>query len=171
MPVSAIRAHLNVCTILTTELRGKFPTGLVVPFGAAISSHGTLTSDCDMCLITQPSKQERALFTPPNYQPLDLIQKPKHSLTPSPSTPPPPPPPPSTRAASPLTTTNTTNPRSLTSTRAFKIRFEKVVSAVYHIAGCSNISPVRHARCPIIEFDYEYGSSNFIRCDLSVDNL
>ena len=79
MPVSAIKAHLNICATLTTELQGKFPNGLVVPFGAAISGHGTLTSDCDICLFTQLSEQERALFTPPNYQPRDL--KPTRSLT------------------------------------------------------------------------------------------
>jgi hypothetical protein len=100
MPVSAIRAHLKICATLTAELRSKFPSGLVVPFGAAISGHGTMTSDCDICLFTKLTEQERALFTPPNYQPQDL--KPAHSFLTSP--PPTPPPPKQKAAASPLTT-------------------------------------------------------------------
>ena len=179
MPVSAIRAHLDICTTLTTELQSKFPSGLVIPFGAAISGHGTLTSDCDMCFMTRPLKQTRALFTPPNYQPHDLIREPTYSLTPSPSTPPPPPPPPClhlprphplTQAASPLTSANTTNPPSNPPT-AFGIRFNKVASAIHCIAVCSKVNPVRYARCPIVQFNYEYGSGNFIRCDLCIDNL
>ena len=108
MPVSAIKAQLRICTTLTKKLRRKFPSGLVIPFGAAISGHGTLTSDCDICLLTRPSEQERALFTPPNYQPQDL--KPLKSLL---STPPPPstlpltPSSPTRAVASPLTSTNT----------------------------------------------------------------
>ena len=80
MPVSAIRAHLNICSTLTTELQKKFPSGLVVPFGAAISGHGTLSSDCDICLFTELSEQERALFTPPSYQPRDLQPSITHPL-------------------------------------------------------------------------------------------
>ena len=105
MPVSAIRTHLSICSTLTKELQSNFPSGLVVPFGAAISGHGTLTSDCDICLFTQLSEEERALFTPPNYQPRGL-------KSPDALTPPPPPSLNATQAASTLTSNKTTSPPS-----------------------------------------------------------
>ena len=231
MPVSAIKAQLKICSILTKRLQSEFPSGLVVPFGAAISGHGTLTSDCDICLITRPSEQERALFTSPNYQPRDL--KPSRSLTSSQFTPPPPPPsaPPIQAVNALFNATDSTSPPltspppattpPLTSSShhhhhnnnnvlpspigddkfpssssirigsdgasvvatsqpqmskeksiaPFSNRFTTVVSALRGMAECSRVRPIRRARCPIVSFSYKYGPSNFIRCDLSIDNL
>lgn len=171
MPASSIQAHLAICKVLSDELKLHFPDAIVVPFGAAISGHGTLTSDCDICLLTEPSPQERAFASGANYQPRGLDQMladvselslpprsspvREESFTSSSGT--------SSASASPITFRS-----EATANAASSSSFDTALLCIRQMPQCSKVVPIRHARCPIIRFMFDPPG---VHCDISIDNL
>ena len=171
MPMSAIKAQFKICKVLSDELRVHFPECMVVPFGAAISGHGTLTSDCDICLLSQPSLEQRALFSPSSYHPAGLDQTPDEqegsSLLP-PSSPLRDDSLTSSSEASSASASPTQLPRKSATDRKSHTPFDVVASCVRKMSHFSKFYTIPQARCPIIRFTYD---PFWVHCDLSVDNL
>ena len=59
--------QLALASRLQSRLRPLIPSCMVVPFGAPFSGHGTVSSDCDLCVLTAPSPLDAALFSGPTY--------------------------------------------------------------------------------------------------------
>lgn len=173
MPMSAIKAHLDICKALSAELQVHFPDGIVVPFGAAISGHGTLTSDCDICLLTHPSREQRVLFSGSSYHPLGLAsQQVDAALVDSPSLPTPLPSTPtredSFTSSSEASSASASPTQMAVVTRTSTHEFDVVASCVRSMGQCSKILAIPRARCPIVRFVFEPLG---IHCDLSINNL
>ena len=58
---------------LQTRFRTLMPSCIVIPFGAPFSGHGTVSSDCDLCVLTKPDSLDVAMFAGPAYLPPDLL--------------------------------------------------------------------------------------------------
>lgn len=173
MPMSAVEAHLSICKQLQDRLQANFPDCMVVPFGAAISGHGTITSDCDICLLTEPTSQEQALFSGTSYHPILLDQQPSvqqelpqavdsdprmdDSFT-------------SSSEASSTANSPSYFPHHTTSSsdRSNLQTFNAVTSCVRTIPHCSKVFAIPHARCPIVRFNFQ---PQGIHCDLSINNM
>ncbi len=69
MPEGVVHAQLSLCHTLQSLFSAIFPRCLVVPFGAPLSGHAMLTSDCDLCLITEPSAKDQLFLTGEQYLP------------------------------------------------------------------------------------------------------
>lgn len=169
--MSAAHAHLTICKALSEELKIHFPDCMVVPFGAVISGHGTLTSDCDICLLTHPSQQQRALFSGSSYYPPGLCLQVDNAMD-SPCLLPP------CRSrenslsgnseASSDAASPTQFPGNSDIDRGSQHHFDIVVSCVRQMSQCSKVLAISHARCPIVRFTFHPPG---IHCDLSINNL
>ena len=58
---------------LQTRFRELMPSCIVIPFGAPFSGHGTVSSDCDLCVLPKPDSLDVAMFSGPAYLPPDLL--------------------------------------------------------------------------------------------------
>lgn len=185
MPYDSIKAQLSLCHLLQLNLQSDFPNCMMIPFGAAVSGHGTLTSDCDICLMTNPSEQMRKTFSPSNYYAphvlamwQEIVGKHRSGEVLSPSL--------LNMTAPPPSVTMETNDEdddssntSLTSTSSCSSpppeqytlkkppEFEKVLSVVNKMPEATKILPLAHARCPIIRFQLK---TSKLHCDLSINN-
>lgn len=171
MPLSAVDAHLAICKALSQELEKHFPECMVVPFGAVISGHGTLTSDCDICLLTQPTQQERELFSGSSYYPPGLCLQLDNAmdypclLPPSPSGE-------DSLTSSSEASSDAASPPQFPGNSHFdqhsRSHFDIVASCVRQMSLCSKFLAIPHARCPIVRFTFDPPG---IHCDLSINNL
>ena len=173
MPMSAVETHLTICKALSDELQVHFPSCMVVPFGAAISGHGTLTSDCDICLITQPTERERALFSGSGYHPPGLHGHPQHDAVIDFSHLPPSSPSredslASSSESSSATASPTQFPDKSHGDGGSRHDFDIVASCVRRMPQCSKILTIPYAQCPIVRFTFEPPG---VHCDLSINNL
>lgn len=140
--------QLELAWKLQSKLRVHWPSCMVIPFGAPFSGHGTVSSDCDLCVLSEPEPLEVAVFSGPAYLPPHL-----HTHWQALQTPPPPPP----AVSIPL------QPQSGQS----QGMFEGLVALVRGDQDCSNVLPLSRARCPIIRFLYK---PHQLHCDISFDN-
>lgn len=72
---TAAEVQLVLAWQLQCKLRIHMPSCMVVPFGAPFSGHGTVSSDCDLCVLPDPSPLEVTMFSGPAYLPLHLLPK------------------------------------------------------------------------------------------------
>lgn len=178
MPVSAVEAQISLCHTLHSVFREQFPHCLLVPFGAPISGHGTVTSDCDLCLLTEPSEEDRKCFSGEAYYSKEHLAmwervtrrdgKEGSSELASPS------PLPSDQdldvsacstASSSSSSTSSSTPQH--TKRGPSAEFDIVLSIVQSLPVCSKVIPIPFARCPIVRFYYE---PSRLHCDLSINN-
>ena len=178
MPVSAVEAQISLCHMLHSVFREHFPHCLLVPFGAPISGHGTVTSDCDLCLLTEFSEEDRKCFSGEAYYSKehlamwervtrsDRVEDTSELASPSPL--------PSDQdldvsgsstASSTSTSTSPSVPQH--TKRGPSAEFDMVLSIVHGLPMCSRVVAIPFARCPIVRFYYE---PSRLHCDLSINN-
>ena len=185
MPDSTLRDHLRLCLRLQHILQSTFPSLMLVPFGAPVSGQATVTSDCDLCLITEPTSQDRRFLTGSEYYSEkhctmldDLaveLTTPTSDATPthplgalardeyhhddydmSESGS-------STSSPSPGATPTSYSQRS----RSCPREFDALLAAVKRNPDCCKVHPIPFARCPIVRFLWEPSGTH---CDLSINN-
>ena len=135
--------QLQLAWQLQSKLRVHMPSCMVIPFGAPFSGHGTVSSDCDLCVISEPEALEVAVFSGPAYLPPHLHTQ-WQRLQPLPSAPSPQPQPGGREKV-----------------------FDVVMEMVKTDHNCSKVLPIRRGRCPIIRFLYK---PHQLHCDISFDN-
>ena len=131
---------------LAWQLQAKFhrllPSCVVVPFGAPFSGHGTVSSDCDLSLLSNPSPLELSLFIGPTYLPSHL-----HS------------------AWDRLQTTRPMPAVEGESQQAGEVGMKEILAVLLADPSYSAVWAVPSARVPIIQF-----MSGQLHCDLSLNN-
>ena len=135
--------QLSLAWTLQNKLRTLMPSCMVIPFGAPISGHGTVTSDCDLCVLSKPHPLDISLFSGPAYLSPHLLAHWERVQTSSPD----------------LHNPDTQHREGLGSD------FDTVLAVIQGDRCCSRILPIRTARCPIIRF-----RCNQLHCDLSLGN-
>lgn len=185
IPASTVEAQFSLCHKLNSIFRETFPHCILVPFGAPISGHGTVTSDCDICLLTDPSEEDRRCFSGEGYYSKEQLamweRVTRNDSTPgkedtceinsqtiqsecgkqeldvsSDST--------TSSSASP---TMPPSPYSNKTPRTCSPEFEVVLAIIHSIPACNKVLPIPFARCPIVRFYYE---PFHLHCDLSINN-
>ena len=175
MPEAMIETQLSFSQTLEKVFQKTFPSCMLVPFGATISGYGTVTSDCDLCLLSQPTEQDQRYLSGEAYYPNKHIALMDKITTSSggPSTVP--------RAVVPVTpnpdlaelesdtSEDSTPPRQPYSkrNRHGPKEYDKVLSIVRKLPGARKIIPVPFARCPIVMFHHK---PTGLHCDLSINN-
>ena len=153
---------------LQSRFRTRMPSCIVIPFGAPFSGHGTVSSDCDLCVLLKPHPLDIAKFSGPTYLPPDLLA----SWEQLQATPPP------AASSQGELCVHRHSTRScmwyillLTeweqSHELQEPGFDGVLTMVREDQHCSHVLPLPHAHCPIIRFLYE---PHQLHCDLSVNN-
>lgn len=190
MPEAILQSQVTLCHALYRLFSKVFPRCLVVPFGAAVSGHAMLSSDCDVCLIVEPSAEDQTYLTGQQYLPAHylalwkdvtelstqgLIGAPLYLSAPlsTPSL---------THADEDLdsmdsaSTTSSCSPTHLVPSpphRPEAVRphcppeFDQVLSMVHSLPGTARVVPIPSARCPVIKF---FHLPTGTHCDLSISN-
>ena len=153
-----------------------------MPFGAPISGHGTVTSDCDISLLTDPSEEDRRCFSGEGYYSEEHLamweRVTRNESTPgkedtseinsqsdcgeqdldvsSDST-----------ISSSTSPTMPPSPHSKKAPHSCSPEFDVVLAIIHTIPACNKVLPIPFARCPIVRFYYERSQ---LHCDLSVNN-
>eukprot|EP00731_Ephydatia_muelleri_P023562 Em0015g1145a len=70
MSEEGMKAQCEVCA----HLRRMFPRSLVILFGSVVSGHAFVTSDCDVCILTDPSPRDMEDFDPTRYYNQQLLR-------------------------------------------------------------------------------------------------
>lgn len=160
MPDAAIEKQFSLCQLLQSALRRVFPHCMVVLFGAPISGFATLTSDCDICLLTDPTEDDKRLLTGREYyseKHLTMLGR-VAIATPSPPTEYDP-----DADGSPIAVNTSYGKRSPHCT----VEYDIALKVIRKLPTCSRIRPIAFARCPIIRL---FHSPTGIHCDLSINN-
>ncbi|CAI7989026.1 Speckle targeted PIP5K1A-regulated poly(A) polymerase, partial [Geodia barretti] len=131
---------------LAWQLQAKFhrllPSCVVVPFGAPFSGHGTVSSDCDLSLLSDPSPLDLSLFIGPAYLPSHL-----HSVWDR------------------LQTTRPMPAVEGESQQAGEVGMKEILAVLLADPSYSAVWALPSARVPIIQF-----MSGQLHCDLSLNN-
>lgn len=151
---AAANEQLILCSRLQSRFQSAYPKCMVIPFGASVSGHGTLSSDCDLCVLTDPLPVERTMFSGPAYfsQQLHSMWKqledtcPKTNLQPEAST----------VATHYHSTFAQTDPS-----------YDNLLALVEGDEECDQVLAIANARCPVIRFVYRPFN---VHCDLSINN-
>lgn len=138
--------QLELAWQLQNMFRIYMPLCIVIPFGAPFSGHGTVSSDCDLCLLSNPNLLDISLFSGSNYLPSHLHDFWKHLQT----------------TPVPLTEVGVAE-RGVVN----ELGFDDVMGIIKSDKYCSNVLAIRNARCPIIRFIYD---PHQLHCDLSINN-
>jgi hypothetical protein len=134
--------QLSLAWQLQAKFRRLLPSCVVVPFGAPFSGHGTVSSDCDLSLLSNPSPLELSLFIGPAYLPSHL-----HS------------------AWDRLQTTRPMPAVEGESQQAGEVGMKEILAVLLADPSYSAVWAVPSARVPIIQF-----MSGQLHCDLSLNN-
>ena len=147
----AVDAQLIFSRRLQGWLGSAYPGCLVVPFGAPVSGHSTLSSDCDLSLLTHPLPREKGMFSGPTYFSQRLHQ-----------------------VWSQLEVDGDGKEEVLAVSTQFAGHFTQhgpsygpILALLKEREDCQKVLAIPHARCPIIRFIY---SPLNLHCDLSINN-
>lgn len=174
LPTEALRQRMNVVSQLEAHFRSAFPSCRVLPFGSFVTGLSTPTSDLDLVLITEFTREDDKYFgSTANYLPLlpDMPMSPH--------------PPPETECCLPefdsISTTaedmdvscdssssSSSTPLSTPAKEGLEpVGFQTVYTLVHRIPECVKVLGLPTARCPIIRFHHQ---PTGIHCDLSINN-
>ena len=133
-------AIFNHCSL---PVQAVLPECLVIPFGATLSGHGTLTSDCDLVLLSRPRPLDCTLFLGPAYLPTHLhgFWEVTHPVAPPP------------------------HYQWSEGVEGGEPVLEKALAVLEADNSFSAIRALRSARVPVIKF-----TSDQVHCDLSFNN-
>jgi hypothetical protein len=134
--------QLSIAWQLQAKLRFRIPSCLVVPFGAPFSGHGTVSSDCDLCLLTSPTSLDLSIFLGPAYLPAHLLS-----------------------CWERLQATRPMPGHSSREGQWAEPGLQEVLVLLEVDPSCSGVWAVRSARVPIVRFVCEG-----LHCDLSINN-
>ena len=146
-------SQLVLAQRLQRKLSSIYPTCMVVPFGGPISGHGTLSSDCDLCLLTCPHSTDKFVFSGHAYfseRLLTVWQDQLQSVETS-----------GDNGDEQMATDHSTEQLQSLSD------YDRVLSVVMGDNNCVKVVTIRHAKCPIIRFFYIPFQQH---CDLSINN-
>ena len=134
--------QLTLAWQLQAKLHRLLPSCVVVPFGAPFSGHGTVSSDCDLSLLSDPSPLDLSLFIGPAYLPSHL-----HSVWDR------------------LQTTRPMPAVEGESQQAGEVGMKEILAVLLADPSYSAVWALPSARVPIIQF-----MSGQLHCDLSLNN-
>ena len=179
MSPDAVKTQLAISHSLSRQLDPIIPGCVMASFGAPISGHGTVTSDCDLCLLTTPTEQDRQILQEDVYFSSATLalwrsvvseqrQGQKIALE-------------NKRAVSPLSeldaSTSGESNTSLVSTgstppalpnQKTSVHFDLLLSFLrQNPTEYSKIYSIKNARCPIVQFLHLPSS---LHCDISINN-
>ena len=156
-----MRAQCEVCACL----QKMFPRSLVILFGSVVSGHAFVTSDCDICILTDPTPRDRDDFAPPHYYNHQLLHIWKSSLDSGPDH----------QEMGWVSSSGTclpASPQSLVThfqqgAKSSSPQFDSILSLVQSDTHFTRVVPIPFARCPIVRFFYDPIS---LHTDVSINN-
>ena len=148
---TAVDAQLIFSRRLQGWLCSVYPGCLVIPFGAPVSGHSTVSSDCDLSLLTHPLPREKEMFSGPTYFSQRLFQVWSQLEVAS-----------DCQEEVPAVPT-----QSVGHFPQHDPSYGPILALVKECEDCQKVLAIPHARCPIIRFIY---SPLNLHCDLSINN-
>ncbi len=146
--------QLILCSRLQSRIQSAYPKCMVIPFGASVSGHGILSSDCDLCVLTDPLPVERTMFSGSAYfnPQLHSVWRKLEETCPKIN-------------HQPKVTTVATHYHSMFAQT--DPSYDHLLALVEEDSECERVFAIANARCPIIRFVYRPFN---LHCDLSINN-
>ena len=165
MTEEGMRAQCKVCA----HLQRMFPRSLVTLFGSVVSGHAFLTSDCDVCILTDPTPRDVEDFDPTRYYNQQLLHIWLGTLCSGPGL---------QEALGPdlqETGGGTCGPalsqqwvtHFQQGAKMSSPQFDVILSCIQSDMRLTRVVPIPFARCPIVRFFYDPSS---LHTDVSIDN-
>ncbi|KAL5478122.1 hypothetical protein EMCRGX_G025003 [Ephydatia muelleri] len=156
MSEEGMKAQCEVCA----HLRRMFPRSLVILFGSVVSGHAFVTSDCDVCILTDPSPRDMEDFDPTRYYNQQLLRIWHSTLYSGPGL---------QEAGG---TCLPAAPQQWVThfqqgAKSSSPLFDVILSCLQSDTRFTRVVPIPFARCPIVRFFYDPSS---LHTDVSIDN-
>ena len=157
MSEEGMKAQCEVCA----HLRRMFPRSLVILFGSVVSGHAFVTSDCDVCILTDPSPRDMEDFDPTRYYNQQLLRIWYSTLYSGPDL----------QEAGGTCLPAAPQQQWVThfqqGAKSSSPLFDVILSCLQSDTRFTRVVPIPFARCPIVRFFYDPSS---LHTDVSIDN-